>query len=91
MVRVKAQSNKEQHTSSSDGEDAVSYERHIKALSAEYRKVKANEGVVTELMAITFRQRRQEIVEKSMLVREVLIRFPFLHHYEQVNLIIIVI
>ena len=48
MIRVKAQvSKKEQHTcdtSSSNGEDAVSHERHIKALSAEYRKVKANEG-----------------------------------------------
>lgn len=88
MVRVKAPScNKEKHasdTSTDDGEDAVSYERHIKALSAEYRKAKPNEGVVTELMAITFRQRRQEIVEKAMLVRELLLKFPFLRHYEQV-------
>ena len=51
-------------------------------LSAEYRKAKPNEGVVTELMAI--RQRRQEIVEKAMLVRELLLKFPFLRNYEQV-------
>ena len=69
-------------TSTDDGEDAVSYERHIKALSAEYRKAKPNEGVVTELMAITFRQRRQEIVEKAM--PELLLKFPFLRHYGQV-------
>ena len=90
MVRVKAPTgNKEKNardTSPHDGEDAVSYERHIKALSAEYRKAKPNEGVVTELMAITFRQRRQEIVEKAMLVREVLLKFPFICHYEQVML-----
>ena len=71
-------------TSTDDGEDAVSYERHIKAMTAEYRKTKPNEGVVTELMAITFRQRR-EVVEKAMLVSEVLQKFPFFHHYEQVR------
>jgi hypothetical protein len=80
-------SNKQSSASSStdDGEDTISYERHIKAMTAEYHKVKPNEGVVTELMAITFRQ-RQEVVEKAMLVSEVLHKFPFLHHYEQVNL-----
>ena len=62
MIRSKAPtSSKEKQSSAStstdDGEDAVSYERHIKAMTAEYRKVKPNEGVVTELMAITFRQK----------------------------------
>ena len=89
MIRCKAPiSNKERQpsasTSTDDGEDAVSYERHIKVLTAEYRKVKPNEGVVTELMAITFRQRREEVVEKAMLVSEVLLKFPFFHQYQQV-------
>ena len=90
MIRSKAPtSSKEKQSSAStstdDGEDAVSYERHIKAMTAEYRKVKPNEGVVTELMAITFRQRREEVVEKAMLVSEVLLKFPSFHHYEQVK------
>ena len=71
-------------TPPNDGEDAISYEGHVKATIAEYCKVKPNEGIVTELITITFRQRRE--VEKAMLVSEVLLKFPFLHHYEQVNL-----
>ena len=90
MIRSKAPTGgKEKQSSAStsadDAEDAVSYERHIKAMTSEYRKVKPNEGVVTELMAITFRQRREEVVEKAMLVSEVLQKFPFFHHYEQVK------
>lgn len=87
MVCVRAQiSDKGQQpsTSSNDGEDAVSYKSHIKVMAVEYRKVKPNDGVITELMAITFRQRRAEVVEKAMLVSELLLKFPFFHHYEQV-------
>ena len=95
MIRSKAPTGGKGKQSSAstppdDGEDAISYERHIKAMTAEYRKVKPNEGVVTELMAITFRQRREDVIEKAMLVSEVLLKFPFLHHYEQVNLNLII-
>ena len=90
MIRSKAPTGGKGKQSSAstppdNGEDAISYERHIKAMTAEYRKVNPNEGVVTEPMAITFRQ-RQEVIEKAMLVSEVLLKFPFLHHYEQENL-----
>ena len=82
MIRSKAPTGGKGKQSSAstppdDGEDAISYECLIKAMTVEYRKVKPNEGVMTELMAITFC--------KTMLVSEVLLKFPFLHHYEQVN------
>lgn len=90
MVRIKVPTANKGCSSSScknEGEDLVSHERHIKAMAAEYRKVKPSEHVVTELMKLTFHRRREQILEKATLVSELLLKFPFFHHYEQVYII----
>ena len=51
------------------GEDTVSYERHTKALQAEFRKTNRNNAVVSDLMGRSFALRRAEILEKTTVFR----------------------
>ena len=67
-----------------DGEDDVSYQRHIKVMAAEYNKSKPNESIVDELMKVTFKQWRNEVVYKAPLLKDLLATFPSFHHYSQV-------
>ena len=67
-----------------DGEDDVSYQRHIKVMVAEYKKSKPNESIVAQLMEVTFKRRRHEVVNKAPLLRDLLDTFPSFHHYSQV-------
>ena len=67
------------------GEDAVSYERHIKVLQVEYKKANRNQAVVGNLMERSFALRRQEILEKTVSIEHILVRFPFLQQADQVH------
>ena len=87
MKRVKVSSTNKENCQTfdvDDGEDDVSYQRHIKVIAAEYKKTKPNESIVAELMKITFKRRRHEIVHKAPLLRDLLDTFPSFHHYSQV-------
>ena len=67
-----------------DGEDDVSYQCHIKVMAAEYKKSKSNESIVDELMKVTFKQRKNDVVNKGLLLKDLLATFPSFHHYSQV-------
>ena len=67
------------------GEDAVSYERQIKVLQVEYKKANRNRAVVGNLMKRSFALRRQEILEKTVNIEHILVRFPFLQEADQVH------
>ena len=67
-----------------DAEDDVSYERHIKTLKQEHKKVKPNPHIVTELMAVTFKRRHKEILDQPSPVSSILVKFPFLQSYGEV-------
>ena len=87
MKRVKVSSaNKENCLTfdDDDGEDDVSYQHHIKVMAAEYKKSKPNESIVAELMEVTFKRRRHEVVRKAPLLRDLLDTFPSFQHYSQV-------
>ena len=66
------------------GEDTVSYERHTKALQAEFRKTNRNNALVSDLMGRSFALRRAEILEKNYSLSALLSRFPFLQEADQV-------
>ena len=67
------------------GEDAVSYERHVKYLKVEYKKANRNWAIVGDLMERSFALRRQEILENTVSIEHILVRFPFLHEADQVH------
>ena len=50
-----------------DGEDEVSYKRHLMSLKAEWSKRHPNEQFVDQLMKLTFAQRRQWILTEPRL------------------------
>lgn len=66
------------------GEDAVSYERHTKALQMEYKKTNRNGRVIDDLMERSFALRRAEIEEKNYVVETLFNRFPFLQEVDQI-------
>lgn len=66
------------------GEDAVSHERHTKALQVEFKKTNRNSALVTDLMERSFATRRAEILEKNYSLKILVNRFPFLQEAEQV-------
>jgi len=65
------------------GEDAVSYERHTKALQVEHKKTKQNKHIVSELMDRSFALRRKEIMESNLHLDVIFDRFPFLQDTEE--------
>ena len=66
------------------GEDGVSYERHTKALQAEFKKTNRNNALVLDLMERSFAMRRMEILEKNYSLTALLSRFPFLQEADEV-------
>ena len=66
------------------GEDAVSFERHTKALQIEFRKTNRNSQVIADLMDRSFALRRAEIEEKNYDVGRLFNRFPFLQEAQHV-------
>ena len=84
MTRAKAQLTAKEILVVNNGEDEVSYKRHINAMKMESRKVKSNEAVITELMGLTYKQRRMEIEGTGSHVQEILDKFPTMGNYEQV-------
>lgn len=71
-----------------DCEDEVSYKRHLNVLRSECRKVKPNHGIVTELMCLTFKQRRVEFESKPYHAEEILDMFPVLQFFDHVSSIV---
>lgn len=69
------------------GEDQTSFERHNKRLSFEFKKAQPNIPVVTELMALSYAMRRQDILKNSYGITEILEHYPFLQFCDQVGVI----
>lgn len=67
------------------GEDRASYQRHLKMLQQEERKVSPDKRVISELMRRTYPFRRQEILEQPQLVVNLLQTYPSLKRSEQVQ------
>jgi hypothetical protein len=65
------------------GEDAVSFERHTKALQAEFKKTNRNNALVSDLMERSFALRRADILENNYSLAALLSRFPFLQEADQ--------
>lgn len=57
-------------------EDEASYARHIKRLQLEGKKLLPDKHVITTLMDVTYPLRRQEILEKSKRIIEMLKVYP---------------
>lgn len=89
MVRLPlcrpAKVGKENAEPDADEEDDVSFQRHIKVLQQEYKKSKPNLQIGAELMAATFRRRHTEIQDRPTPVVSILLKFPFLQCYEEVQ------
>ena len=54
-------------------------------MAIENQKPKPNEAIATELMKLTFNQQRREILENASSVKDILDKFPFFHHYNQIR------
>ena len=67
------------------GEDRVSYERHTKALQAEFKKTNRNNALVSDLMERSFAMRRMEILENNYSLTALLSRFPLLQEADEVR------
>ncbi len=84
MVRVKPDPKMKENLRVEGCEDEVSYRRHLNVLKNESRKMKPNQGIITELMGLTFTQRRAEIEREPHHAQEILDKFPALRDYNQV-------
>ena len=67
-----------------DGEDTVSYKRHIAAMLSEYKKLTPSQELVRQLMKLTFTKRRQGILAAPQTANNILGEFPFLASFEHV-------
>ena len=67
-----------------DGEDTVSYKRHIAAMLSEYKKQTPSQELVRQLMKLTFTKRRQGILAAPRTANNILGEFPFLAPFEHV-------
>ena len=68
-----------------DGEDQASYERFCSKITEEFQRKKPRPEVYDSLIELTYPHRRQEILDTSMLVSEILVKHPFLKEENQVN------
>lgn len=84
MTRVKPEPEWKVNLGVDDSEDEVSYKCHLNVLKAESRKVKPNQGIIIELMNLTFKQRRVEIESEPYHAEEILEKFPALREYDHV-------
>ena len=67
------------------GEDNAVYLRHIRMLQHEERKVSPGKRVISDLTRRTYPFRRQEILERPQLIRNLLQTYPSLKRSEQVQ------
>ena len=67
------------------GEDKISFSRHVKALQAEFKKVRPNKAVVGELMSSSFSLRRKDIIENPRDLASILDKYPFLGKTDEVG------
>ena len=67
-----------------DGEDDISYQRHVKSLKAEWLKRRPNEDFVQQLMKLSYPHRRQWILSKPHLANDIFTECPFLATMEHV-------
>ena len=74
-----------------DGEDEVSYKRHLMSLKAEWSKRHPNEQFVDQLMKLTFAQRRQWILTEPRLASMIFEECPFLSSLKHVSLLYLVL
>lgn len=75
-----------QELEETDIEDEEGYKRHVSALKAEYRRGnKANKVSLSQLMALTYKRRRADIVANPKNVVLILKEFPVFDQYEQVR------
>ena len=73
------------HFLNQEGEDKVSYERHLKVLQGEFAKTRSNPAIAVELMRKTFPLRRVELTEEPHSLPTILQRFPFLQEVDHVS------
>ena len=71
-----------------DGEDELSYQRHVKSMKAEWAKRHPNSSFVEQLMKLTYPQRRQWILAEPRVASVILEECPFLESFEHVSLFI---
>ena len=67
-----------------DGEDAVSFERHNRALKLEHDKVRPNKQVVEELMTQSFPMRWNDLHDNNYGLDAVFDKYPFLESVDEV-------
>lgn len=69
-----------------DVEHEISYQRHITALKAEFKKgLRASKISVAELMETIYKQRRKAMLSTPQHAYQTIIEFPFLAEYDQVG------
>lgn len=67
------------------GEDEKSFARHNKALSTESLKSKPNLQLVEELMNLSYKMRRVDILDNPCDLSSLFEKYPFLKNEKQVN------
>ena len=60
------------------GEDSVSFQRHVKALQAEFKKPRPNQQIVNELVELSFVMRRSDILDNLYDLPTIFEKYPFL-------------
>ena len=69
-----------------EGEDDVSYERHVRCMKAEFSKRRANGAFVAQLMKLSYGHRRSWILAEARDAQAILEQCPFLTAKEHVSL-----
>lgn len=67
-------------------EDEAGFERHLKFLQREYKKLRPDDVIVKEMMKKTFKIRRQHIQEVPTRVTDILETYPALQNYDHVSI-----
>ena len=68
-----------------NGENSTTYRDHIKKMKIEMAKQNANKSLITNIMELTYPQRRRYILSKNMKEEEILNDFPCLRMPVQVR------
>jgi len=67
-------------------DDEPGFDRHLKFLQREYKKLRPDEYIVKEMMKKTFKMRRQKIQEVPTKVVGLLQTYPALRSYDHVSI-----
>lgn len=73
-----------------DGEDTMSYQRHVKCLKNEWAKRHPNGTFVAQLMEMSYGHRRHWILAESRLAGDILEECPFLSTFEHVSTFVVI-